>query len=72
MVTGLDLIECMLKVAAGDELDWAYLSNIQPKGAAIEVRVYAEDPVKNFQPSPGVLTEVAFPEGTRVDTWVKA
>ncbi|MFW2125426.1 carbamoyl phosphate synthase, partial [Acinetobacter ursingii] len=53
MVTGLDLIECMLKVAAGDELDWAYLSNIQPKGAAIEVRVYAEDPVKNFQPSPG-------------------
>jgi urea carboxylase len=26
---------------------------------------------KNFQPSPGVLTEVAFPEGTRVDTWVK-
>lgn len=71
MVTGLDLIECMLKVAAGDELDWAYLSNIQPKGAAIEVRVYAEDPVKNFQPSPGVLTEVAFPEGIRVDTWVK-
>ena len=36
----------MLKVAAGDELDWDYLSNIQPKGAAIEVRVYAEDPVK--------------------------
>ncbi len=53
MVTGLDLIECMLKVAAGDALDWTALSNIQPQGAAIEVRIYAEDPVKNFQPSPG-------------------
>ncbi|MEG1157644.1 MAG: 5-oxoprolinase/urea amidolyase family protein, partial [Acinetobacter sp.] len=44
--------------------------NIQPQGAAIEVRIYAEDPVKNFQPSPGVLTEVAFPDNCRVDTWV--
>ncbi|WP_180135836.1 urea carboxylase [Acinetobacter sp. YH12070] len=70
MVTGLDLIECMLKVAAGDALDWEKLSNIQPNGAAIEVRIYAEDPVKNFQPSPGVLTDVYFPEDIRVDTWV--
>ena len=70
MVTGLDLIECMLKVAAGDALDWTALSNIQPQGAAIEVRIYAEDPVKNFQPSPGVLTEVVFPDNCRVDTWV--
>lgn len=71
MVTGLDLIECMLKVAAGDELDWDALKAIQPQGAAIEVRIYAEDPVKNFQPSPGVLTDVHFPEGCRIDTWVK-
>ena len=70
MVTGLDLIECMLKVAAGDALDWAQLRNIQPNGVAMEVRIYAEDPVKNFQPSPGVLTEVFFPEDVRVDTWV--
>lgn len=70
MVTGLDLIECMLKVASGDRLDWDDLAHIQPQGAAIEVRVYAEDPVKNFQPSPGVLTDVYFPEGIRVDTWV--
>jgi len=60
MVTGLDLIECMLKVAAGDTLDWKHLSSIQPQGAAIEVRIYAEDPVKNFQPSPGILTDVFF------------
>ena len=70
MVTGLDLIECMLKVAAGETLDWAFLANIQPKGVAIEVRIYAEDPVKNFQPSPGILTDVYFPKNVRVDTWV--
>lgn len=70
MVTGLDLIECMLKVAAKDPLDWEHLQNIQPQGAAIEVRIYAEDPVKNFQPSPGILTDVHFPEDCRVDTWV--
>lgn len=70
MVTGLDLIECMLKVAAGDTLDWDDLANIEPQGAAIEVRIYAEDPVKNFQPSPGILTDVHFPDHVRVDTWV--
>ena len=69
MVTGLDLIECMLKVAAGDALDFAALDR-PPQGAAIEVRIYAEDPVKNFMPSPGVLTEVSFPSGVRVDGWV--
>ncbi|MDZ4194497.1 urea carboxylase [Ectopseudomonas chengduensis] len=69
MVTGLDLIECMLRVAAGDALDWAAL-NRAPQGAAIEVRIYAEDPLKNFQPSPGVLTDVHFPDDVRVDGWV--
>lgn len=68
-VTGLDLIECMLQVAAGDALDWAALQR-PPQGASIEVRIYAEDPLKNFQPSPGVLTDVYFPESVRVDGWV--
>ena len=71
MVTGLDLIECMLKVASQDEIDWQTLKAIEPKGAAIEVRIYAENPIQNFQPSPGLLTQVSFPEGIRVDTWVK-
>ncbi|MFG6075970.1 urea carboxylase [Erwinia sp. OPT-41] len=68
-VTGLDLVECMLQVAAGVEPDWARMAQA-PQGAAIEVRLYAEDPVKNFQPSPGVLTDVCFPEGVRVDSGV--
>lgn len=69
MVTGLDLIECMVNVAAGVTLDWQRLAR-PPKGAAIEVRIYAEDALKNFQPAPGVLTDVCFPEDVRVDGWV--
>jgi len=68
-VTGLDLIECMLEVAAGRDPDWQALAR-EPRGAAIEVRLYAEDPIRQFQPSPGILTEVGFPEGVRVDGWV--
>lgn len=68
-VTGLDLVECMLRVAAGDPIDWARLTQT-PQGAAIEVRLYAENPLKNFQPSPGVLTEVVFPDGVRIDSGV--
>lgn len=71
MVTGLDLIECMLQVAAGDSIDWSTL-NRAPEGAAIEVRIYAEDPLRNFQPSPGLLTDVHFPEGVRIDSWVSS
>ncbi|MHC0505926.1 urea carboxylase [Achromobacter aegrifaciens] len=68
-VTGLDLVECMLRVAAGEALDYAAMSRA-PQGASIEVRLYAEDPLRQFQPSPGVLTDVFFPEGLRVDGWV--
>lgn len=69
MVTGIDLIECMLQVAADEPLDWSALKT-KPQGCAIEVRIYAENPLKHFQPSPGVLTEVYFPENVRVDGWV--
>ena len=68
-VTGLDLVECMLRVAAGEPLDLQAMSRA-PRRASIEVRLYAEDPLRQFQPSPGVLTEVYFPEGPRVDGWV--
>lgn len=67
-VTGVDLVEWMILTAAGKP---PALNKVYPaKGAAIEVRVYAENPLRNFTPSPGVLTEVVFPDDVRVDTWV--
>lgn len=68
-VTGLDLVECMLRVAANDPIDWERLRQA-PRGVAIETRLYAENPLKNFQPSPGVLTQVAFPSEARIDSGV--
>ncbi|KAA9177316.1 urea carboxylase [Delftia sp. BR1] len=68
-VTGLDLVEWMVRIAAGEPPSFDDLP--EPKGAAMEVRVYAENPVRGFQPAPGVLTDVQFPEGVRVDTWVQ-
>ena len=69
-VTGIDLVEWMLRQAAGDlaPLD---SFRIEPKGAAIQVRLYAEDPNKNFQPSAGLLTAARFPDTLRVDSWVQ-
>jgi len=43
-----------------------------PKGASIQARLYAEDPGQDYRPSAGVLTEVSFPTGPRVDGWVSA
>jgi len=72
-VFGVDLVEWMIKHALG-ELDLDEASSLLasgPQGHAIEVRVYAEDPNRNFQPSTGLLTKVEFPEGTRVDSWIE-
>jgi urea carboxylase len=68
-VTGIDLVEWMVQQAAG-ELSLAAVK-IVPRGASIQVRLYAEDPARNFQPCAGVLTEVQFPDNARVDTWVE-
>jgi urea carboxylase len=71
-VTGLDLVEWMVRTAAGDPPDLAAYEKIHlPQGHAIQVRIYAEDPGKNFQPSSGILTEVAFPDGIRCDSWIE-
>ena len=61
MVTGLDLVELQLRVAAGEVLP--DLSKIAPKGHAIEVRVYAEDPSKGFIPKPGPIDELTWASG---------
>jgi urea carboxylase len=68
-VTGVDLVAWMVLLASGDLQLPATAPT--PKGASIQVRLYAEDPNKNFQPSSGLLTEVEFPAGVRVETAVK-
>ncbi|MDO9234445.1 MAG: urea carboxylase [Aquabacterium sp.] len=66
-VTGIDLVEWMLRLARGDDF---LLSVPPPHGVSIQVRLYAEDPVRNFQPCAGGLTEVVFPADARIETWV--
>jgi urea carboxylase len=66
-VTGIDLVEWMIRLAAGDPYDF-----LPPaaRGAAIQVRVYAEDPAKAFQPCAGLITQARFPRDARVETWI--
>ncbi|MGM0471561.1 MAG: acetyl-CoA carboxylase biotin carboxylase subunit [Bacillota bacterium] len=68
-VTGLDLIKEQIKVAAGKPLEYTQ-EEVEIKGAAIECRVNAEDPDKDFRPSPGRLEEYIVPGGlgVRVDS----
>lgn len=70
MVTGLDLVEWMVKISAGQPPSFD-ISKINVQGASIEVRLYAENPLKDFRPSPGELVHVEFPNDCRVDTWIK-
>ncbi len=71
-ITGLDLVEQMIRVAAGEKLAFTQ-SQIQRKGWAMECRINAEDPLRNFLPSTGRLVKYQPPapqNGVRVDTGV--
>lgn len=68
-VTGIDLVEWMIRQAAGEPLPE---TAPKPKGASIQVRVYAEDPARDFRPSSGLLTHVAWPDNSRIETWVES
>src|SRR5438552_3015616 len=70
-VTGVDLVEWMVRQAAGQELALEEFT-IRCFGCSIEARVYAEDAAKNFQPSVVRLSHVSWPEKVRVETWVEA
>ncbi|MFT3061483.1 urea carboxylase [Enterobacter sp. 03-F-07-AD-ECC] len=76
-VWGVDLVRWMIDLAAGTLPPLAELrASLQPQGHAIQARVYAEDPGRQFQPSPGLLTEVVFPENDRrtlrIDSWMES
>ncbi|HLO79119.1 MAG TPA: urea carboxylase [Magnetospirillum sp.] len=70
-VTGIDLVEWMVRQAAGEALPLADHAQ-RARGASIQVRLYAEDPGRDFRPSSGLLTQVAWPEGARIETWVES
>ena len=69
MITGLDLVREMIRVAAGEPLSIRQ-SDVVIRGAAIEARINAEDPDRNFMPSPGRILDLSLPggPGVRVDT----
>ncbi len=76
-VWGVDLVRWMIELAAGDLPPLSELGKgLEPSGHAIQARLYAEDPGRDFQPSPGLLTAVEFPaadgKALRIDTWVEA
>lgn len=62
MITGLDIVKWMIRIADGEKLPFKQ-SQIEMKGHAVECRVYAEDPETNFMPSPGVIDYLRVPSG---------
>lgn len=76
-VYGVDLVRWMIELGAGDLAPLESLAKVlTPKGHAIQVRLYAEDPAKNFRPSAGLISAVQFPEqdrkSCRIDHWLDA
>ena len=69
MITGIDLVREMILVSGGAALSVSQ-NDVRMNGHAIEVRINAEDPAKNFMPAPGTVTALAIPggPGTRFDT----
>ena len=69
MVTGVDLVRAMLRIAGGDKLGLAQ-ADVTQRGHAIEVRINAEDPARDFAPAPGTVASLIVPGGvgTRFDT----
>src|SRR3989475_11451043 len=74
MITGLDLVEWQLRIAAGERLPLLQ-DELSFSGHAIEARIYAEDPERDFLPATGKLLHLAFPGEThdvRIDAGVEA
>ncbi|MET3433949.1 acetyl-CoA carboxylase biotin carboxylase subunit [Herbaspirillum seropedicae] len=73
MITGIDLVQAMLRIAGGEPLGLQQ-SDIRMQGAALEMRINAEDPERNFFPCPGTVAELQWPqgEGIRVESHLYA
>src|SRR6202012_5152945 len=71
MVSSVDLVEQQIRIAEGQGLSLRQ-SDVRLDGAAIECRINAEDPARDFAPSPGVVRQAVWPagEGVRVDTHI--
>lgn len=74
-IFGVDLVEWMLLQGAGELPPLSALADqLEPSGHAVQARLYAENPLKNFQPSTGLLTQVEFAadDNLRIDHWIEA
>jgi acetyl/propionyl-CoA carboxylase alpha subunit len=73
MVTGVDLVQWQIRIAAGEALTLGEQETLAPSGHALECRVYAEDPDAGFLPSPGRIASLRTPAGPgiRDDGWVE-
>ena len=72
LVTGIDLIEWMICLAQGEQ-DFMHEPDV--RGHAIQVRLYAEDPMRDFRPAPGLISALSWPaeeSGLRIDTWIES
>ena len=74
MVTGLDIVDWMLRIGDGER---TLPEAPTPRGAALQARLYAEDPERAFRPAPGLITHLKLPDApdrttVRVDSWVSA
>jgi acetyl-CoA carboxylase biotin carboxylase subunit len=71
LITGLDLVQLQIRIAAGEKLPFRQ-EDVLIRGHAMECRIYAEDPENNYFPSPGKITSLATPEGPgiRLDSGV--
>ncbi|MDF7800221.1 urea carboxylase [Pontiellaceae bacterium B1224] len=69
-VFGVDLVRWMVELAAGEDPTPGNF-DLKPTGCAMEFRVYAEDPGKEYQPSSGIITKAEFPDNIRCDKWIE-
>ena len=66
MVTGVDLVAWQIRIARGERLTLDPQAVVQPRGHAVECRIYAEDPDSGFMPSPGRISGLRVPQGPGV------